>query len=153
MVKPWPEITTMEEAVEYIDAELAEAEKYCPASVSAYQTAFSLAQSYVSTQEYGAEQWSALEGFLTDARSVWHENGCTKSGGASPPPATTPPKQAPYVPPPKEAGILGGGSSGMLLIGIVAGVAAWFIWGKKGKAGRKTKSRGRKVPRRRRRRR
>jgi uncharacterized membrane protein len=156
-VKPWNQITTMQEAVEYISAELAEAQQYCSGSVPQYQTALSQATSYASAAEITGtsdDQWAAIEASLNNARAVWKDAGCTKpaKGGGT----TSDPSHEAGAGAGDEygggggggggytgAGIAGGGIGTLLLL-AVGGVALYLIYGKKGKGGGKSRKSSRR---------
>lgn len=132
-VKPWPQITTTLEAAEYINAELAEAQKYCPASAEAYATAAAYAAGGAAMD--WSEMKPSVEQALQAARAVWHENNCTKAG-ATPPAA--PSSDAGWFDQMMSAGGGGGGAvpsaiggSKWIWIGVAVAAAAFLFWGGK----------------------
>lgn len=129
-VKPWPQITSTYEAAQYILAELADAQKYCPDAVAGYQSAYAAAQGMLA-MDWDEMTRSTLEGALQLARSTWTTRGCSRpsaSGGT-----TSDPSHDADAGAGDEYGSPGGGGSGSFLWLAVGGVALYLLLGKKGK--------------------
>jgi hypothetical protein len=146
-VKPWAQITTYEEGIEYVSAELAEALQFCPSSVPAYQVALATIQAAPFSTDETSAIWSKVEADLAAARAVWTSSGCSMTY-TEPATGTTVQVAAPgdatkVVLP----GAIGGGSN-LLLLGVAAGAMVYFL-SKKGKKGKGKRRVARRKPRRR----
>lgn len=144
-VKPWPQITMTSQAVDYIAAEMAEAQQYCPAAVTDYNNAYVAASAAIVAP--WSEARASIEALLTNARKTWHDNECTKTATVTGKPVTI---NVPPTDPNDDAGwanemqaSIGGVGAGFGTIGlfVVGGVLAYLLLrGKKGGG----KRRGRK---------
>jgi hypothetical protein len=145
-VKPWNQITTTQEAVEYINAEIADAAA-CPPALSSYMIALATAQSGL-LMDWEVMR-SSVEGQLNTARGLFNQSGCTKpsgGGGGGVDPGAGDEYGGGgggggggYT----GAGIAGGGIGTLLLL-AVGGVALYLIYGKKGKGGGKSRKSSRR---------
>jgi uncharacterized membrane protein len=146
-VKPWNQITTTQEAVEYINAEIADAAA-CPPALSSYMIALATAQSGL-LMDWEVMR-SSVEGQLNTARGLFNQSGCTKpsggGGGGVDPGAGDEYGGGGGGGGYTGAGIAGGGIGTLLLL-AAGGLAIYLMYGKKGKGG---KGKARKSSRRRR---
>jgi len=143
-VKPWNQITTTQEAVEYINAEIADAAA-CPPALSSYMIALATAQSGL-LMDWEVMR-SSVEGQLNTARGLFNQSGCTKpsggGGGGVDPGAGDEYGGGGGGGGYTGAGIAGGGIGTLLLL-AVGGVALYLIYGKKGKGGGKSRKSSRR---------
>ena len=145
-------IVNMSDMLPYAAAELATAQKSCPAAVPYYEKAYDEALRVGSSVEM-------VKAMIRSARQVWHANGCSAGSGAV---AAAGAPNAPATPDDVnwfDLNIAGnggsaGGMSWLLLLAAGAGLFLLFKGKKKGggrsKARRSSKRRATRRPRRRR---
>lgn len=108
-------------ALEWANAEMADAQKKCPCAVPYYQNAVLLANQAI-LMGWDPAQITAIEAELVKARAAWH--GTCGCGTAPPAPAPT-------------GGVLkaGMGSGGLVMLALGLGIVAALLYGKKGPGG------------------